>query len=1320
MKSIHETIARLGGTLLLALSATFTARADYASTVSSQSPPVYYRLNENIPPSLAFATNSGSLGASAQGDYINSPSLLLPGPITGSVAVGFNGGNYVDVPYQLALNPSTFTIETWVNPQSASVSGGLLCVAASMHSGSPRSGWLIYQSDGTAAGAPGVGWYLRLYAQNGNSINVQCLAPQTPVPGTWTHLVYTFDGTNVKAYINGALVETDIATAFVPNPDADFLIGARSDTGFPWPGQAAEVAYYNGALSAARITAHYNATNNAATYAAAVLQDAPLAYYDFQAPIPATAFNVGTLGAAANGSYLGDVVPGDTGPIPPTYPGFEPSNLAAEFDYGGGSVQIPPLNFNTNTVTMSCWINISNPNDGSQYPGEGIIFCDGGGTVAGLTTDGSDPNDVTFGLGYVWNNDPNTYEWSPAAAGLPTLPTTGWAFVALVVQPTEAEIYIATTNGGVISFTSVTNSVATNPAFTGHPNQSFSNPTLVGTDNGLQFLSFGGDIDEPAIWPRSLSSGELYSQFASAVGGLAPIVFSSPPSPISVVEGDTLTIQANIGGTPDLSYQWFSNNVAIHLATNAVYSKPDFNVTADSGNYFVIVTNLYGSATSGVAVVTGIPGHSPVVLSSPVGGTIYPGGDLLLSVTATGGGLHYQWSTNGSAVLGATSSSYSVLGVTTNNAGSYSVIISNTYGSTNLGPFTVTVPFLAPGTYAQVVDNDAPDAWWRLNDLVATNGALMADVMGRHPGTYTNHGGLTVGNPGAITGGIAGTAIAFSGDGSYGYVPFFSSLADQQFSLEMWVKQTSFVNNVVAASSADDQGDDFGIGTASFWSGYSGGLVFGQGPGVTAGYDPTVLPGQWAHIVITHKPQVISGTTYAYSIYVNGVSDGYIWGDSALNSSKPFIIGGLGTGLSSVLSQFFVGSVDEVAFYSKVLSGSQIQAHYAAAYSGVPPSFSLEPQSQTAFVGDNVTFSAAAVGAPPITLQWKKNGANLPSQTNSTLIVSNVLLTANTDIYTVGATNAFGGTNSAAASIIVYYPPTSINLTNNLVCHLTFNGTYSDSSGHNNNGTPVGSPTFVTGLFGGQAVNISTDTNHPPNNYVTLGNPPDFQFGSIVNFSVSYWVQFPANATPEDLPFFCNATNSTGGPGVTLSPSGSGGWQWSLENLNTNGVRVAGAQNTLSDGSWHNVVESFNRTGNGSTYLDGELVNAVPITGIGDVDSGGVYNIGQDPTGNYPQSATYNLDDMGVWREALTDVESKSIYYVGHNYGKSFDTIGSPNLSCYIYRTPTGNVGVAWSNGTLVQSGSVTGPWTPVPGATLPFYQTALAPTNTFYRAMAP
>ena len=453
MKRNYQSYFRLGGALMVALSSIITARADYQSTVISQNPAGYYRLNETIQPQVVLATNSGSLGSAANGTYENLPTLNSPGPFAGSVSVGLDGtAQYVNTPWISGLNTSSFSFETWANP---AVSPKFAYLASSVEVVSPRSGWYLCQDDGSTFGY-GPAWVLRIFNTNSSAQSVSLHTP-TSAAGTWVHLVVTFDGTTAALYTNGVLADSAIASTnsvgvrYVPNVDAPYTVGCRSSANFFWPGLVAESALYPTALSASRVLAHYTAgTTTPASYASTVLADSPLAYNRYQAPPNPVAANLGTLGASGNGLYVYDAYAGANGPTTPTYPGFAAGNKSAAFDAGGGAVVLPKFNFNTNTVTISGWINASN----AQEIAAGLVVCDSGSTYAGLTMDGS------FGelaLGYVWNNDPNTYAWSPTYdAGLPELPNSAWAFVALVIEPTRAEIYLASTNDAG-SFMSVTN-----------------------------------------------------------------------------------------------------------------------------------------------------------------------------------------------------------------------------------------------------------------------------------------------------------------------------------------------------------------------------------------------------------------------------------------------------------------------------------------------------------------------------------------------------------------------------------------------------------------------------------------------------------------------------------------------------------------------------------------------------------------------------------------------------------------------------------------------------------------------------------------------
>jgi autotransporter-associated beta strand protein len=81
-------------------------------------------------------------------------------------------------------------------------------------------------------------------------------------------------------------------------------------------------------------------------------------------------------------------------------------------------------------------------------------------------------------------------------------------------------------------------------------------------------------------------------------------VISLDPQGGTFITNSTISLSATVAALPNaLAYQWLSNGVPVLAATNAAYTITGATV-ADSANYELVVTNLYGSATSGVATVT--------------------------------------------------------------------------------------------------------------------------------------------------------------------------------------------------------------------------------------------------------------------------------------------------------------------------------------------------------------------------------------------------------------------------------------------------------------------------------------------------------------------------------------------------------------------------------------------------------------------------------------------------------------------------------------------------------------------------------------------
>ena len=218
----------------------------YSATVLADSPAAYWRLGEASGTTAADASGNGRAGS-----YLNAPTLGQPGALSGdaNTAVAFNGTNeYVQVPYAGPLNPATFTVEAW-----AFVTGG---------QGTFRS--LVTSRDYAAGNSRG---YV-LYAGNDNNWQFwtgngswEVLDGPAVTLNQWTHLVASYDGATMRLYVNGALASSQGA-GYLQNAVRPLRVASGNTDGaanFFLPGRVDEVAVYAGALSAARVSAHYAA-----------------------------------------------------------------------------------------------------------------------------------------------------------------------------------------------------------------------------------------------------------------------------------------------------------------------------------------------------------------------------------------------------------------------------------------------------------------------------------------------------------------------------------------------------------------------------------------------------------------------------------------------------------------------------------------------------------------------------------------------------------------------------------------------------------------------------------------------------------------------------------------------------------------------------------------------------------------------------------------------------------------------------------------------------------------------------------------------------
>jgi hypothetical protein len=120
-------------------------------------------------------------------------------------------------------------------------------------------------------------------------------------------------------------------------------------------------------------------------------------------------------------------------------------------------------------------------------------------------------------------------------------------------------------------------------------------------------------------------------------------------------------------------------------AGNITVQPPATNVTliANDGNGHAGISNPFNALP---------PQISPIITTQPTNQTVLVGGSANFGVMASGTApLSYQWSFNGTNIINATNTMLALTNIQLNQAGNYSVMVTNLVGSTNSTNATLTV-----------------------------------------------------------------------------------------------------------------------------------------------------------------------------------------------------------------------------------------------------------------------------------------------------------------------------------------------------------------------------------------------------------------------------------------------------------------------------------------------------------------------------------------------------------------------------------------------------------------------------------------------------
>jgi uncharacterized delta-60 repeat protein len=187
----------------------------------------------------------------------------------------------------------------------------------------------------------------------------------------------------------------------------------------------------------------------------------------------------------------------------------------------------------------------------------------------------------------------------------------------------------------------------------------------------------GGDLGQGVCYSLSLVAG--------------PPQIQLQPESQTIDYGFPVFLQVIVGGLGAPAYQWLFNGNPVEGATNYNLGIASMQRT-NSGEYFVVVTNNYGSVTSEVATLTV---RDPYLYSGSSSAVLLAGENTAFGVDAGGSPpLSFQWYKNGvvvndgETVLGAQTATLTLTNVTGGDSGQYFCVVSNNYGTVT-GPINL-------------------------------------------------------------------------------------------------------------------------------------------------------------------------------------------------------------------------------------------------------------------------------------------------------------------------------------------------------------------------------------------------------------------------------------------------------------------------------------------------------------------------------------------------------------------------------------------------------------------------------------------------------
>ena len=553
-----------------------------------------------------------------------------------------------------------------------------------------------------------------------------------------------------------------------------------------------------------------------------------------------------------------------------------------------------------------------------------------------------------------------------------------------------------------------------------------SNNFVGNVASSTRFGRYGGSL--PTMPPNDNGQDRIYGapNIAYFPGG---VLIGQHPQSVTLYTNETALISITAAGAT--GYQWYKSPSTLLSGQNSATLTLNNLTLGDAGSYYCVASNATSSATSSNAVLTVLPWSAPAFQIQPQSVTAYIYQQLTLTSLATGSpssSITYQWKKGATVLAGQTNASLTFSSLNATNAGTYTVVASNSISATTSSSAVLTVITPTPGTYEATIVAAQPALYYRFSDIDSSSNVMNLGTLGAPVN------GLVEGTNGVDYSGADGPlppsysnfestnrSIYLYGTGTAGDVRIppmnLNTSGGPTVTMAAWVNPSASQQNYAGILVSRIGGQEFGLSVVQDAFGQNKLIYAWNNLYYTFDSGLIMTNNQWS--LVTLVVQSNQATLYLNSGY--GLKSAV-----NVNPHVPCAFGSatyVGYDESNPVRRWN-GLIDEAVIFNRALTANEVNALYGASGNN-PPTILSDPQPVNQYINVPFALTVGADGAPTLRYQWWKQGSGpIAGATNLTYSVASASFGDSGNYYVV-VTNSLGSVTSAVATVTILDPELS-------------------------------------------------------------------------------------------------------------------------------------------------------------------------------------------------------------------------------------------------------------------------------------------------------